>query len=314
MPLRRTPPTTPQTAVQHSTSSPNVNITATDPVTDFVNTSKRSTKRLCSESSPKNDLSEFKEEIRALLTKWNREQETTLKNFMSKITLDLADLKSQHENLQRVKADIEESANLMNFQYEEIRSRIISLEKERSEQCTYINKLECKIQDLQAYQRSAFIELRNIPIKEKEVANDLVKLITNAGKLLQVQIEPAQIRDVYRTQSKQGLSKQVVAELHSITQKNQLLQAARDFNKGKPRSQKLNSELLGVPGECVPIYISDRLPLSLRQLFYETRKFASANDFNYCWTSNGKIFLKKREGDKPIRIISNKNFLELLQK
>lgn len=310
--LNRTPPSTPQCEVQRSSSNPNICEMSPDP--EFVNITKRSTKRPRSDSSPSNELGDFKNEIRSMLTKWNSDQEATLKNFMSRITLELAELKAQNENLQRVKTEIEESASLMNVKYEEIRSRLVKLENERSEQHTYITKLEKKIQDAQEIQRSAVFELRNIPLKEKEDSDDLIKLVTATSKFLQVQIEPAQIRDVYRTQAKQGPSKQVVVELHSVTQKNKLLKAARDFNKGKPNAKKLSSELIGLTGECVPVYISDRLPPSIRQLFYEARKFASANDFNFCWTSNGKIFLKKREGEKSVRIVSEKTFLDLLQK
>lgn len=165
---------------------------------------------------------------------------------------------------------------------------------------------------MQENRRSAVIELRNVPSKEKENNNDLIEIVSNVCKSLQVNLEPTQIRDIYRVQNRQGPSKQVVAELHSVMIKNNILQAVRDFNKGKPTTEKLNTGHIGLRGESVPIYITDRLPASSRQLFYEARKFAKTNEFQYCWSSGGKIFLRKKEGEKSIRIYSDKCFHTIL--
>lgn len=305
----RTPPSTPRMEVQRAISNPGIVVTPTD--AEFVNTSKRS-KRPPSESSPTNDLENFKEEIRAMLTKWNADQEANLKNLTTKITMELAELKLQNEKLQNIRLEIEESASLMNEKYEEIKTKMTKLECERSEQRKHIDNLEKQIQDLQEHRRSAVIELRNIPPREQENCNDLVKTVVDVCKPLQITVEPTQIRDIYRVQGKQGPSKQIVAEFHSVMMKNNILHAARNFNKGKPATEKLNSGHIGSIGERVPIYIADRLPARSRQLFYEARKFAKSQEYQYCWSADGKIFLRKKEGEKPIRIQSEKCFLDIL--
>lgn len=306
--LNRTPPSTPIIESQRASSSPNITVTSMD--AEFVNLTQRS-KRPRSETSPSNELSDFKEEIRAMLTKWNSDQETNLKNFTAKITMELAELKLQNEKLQTIRSEIEESAGLMNVKYEEIKTRMTKLECERSDQRKHIDSLERQIQDMQENSRSAVIELRNVPSKKQENGNDLVNMVVDVCKPLQVTVEPSQIRDIYRVQGKQGPTKQIVAEFHSVTIKNNILQAARDFNKGKINKEKINSGHIGFVGECVPIYIADRLPARSRQLFYEARKFAKSKEFQYCWSANGKIFLRKKEGDKSIRIHSEKCFLDL---
>lgn len=314
--VKRTPPSKPRLDVQRSFSNSDITEPTSETMSDseFVNLSKRSTKRPRSECSPQSELKEFKEEIMNMLHKWKKDQDTTLHNFMTKITRELVEIKAQNENLQKIKSEIEESASLMNMKYEEIRSKMVKLENERIEQQEYINKLERKFLDVQENQRSASFELRNIPIKEKEDSLDLLKLVTETGKCLKVDIKSEEIRDVYRTRTKQGPSKLIVVELKSVIQKNNLLQAARDYNKGKTKENKLNSVTIGCSGECVPVYISDRLPPTARQLFYEARKFASANNYQFCWCADGKIFLRKKEGEKIIRILSEKTFLDLLQK
>ena len=305
----RTPPSTPRIEVQRAISNPDIAVISMD--AEFVNSSQRS-KRPRSESSPTNELGEFKEEIRAMLTKWNTSQEANLKNFTTKITMELAELKLQNEKLQNIRSEIEDSASLINEKYEEIKTRMTKLECERSEQRKHIDSLEKQIQDMQEHRRSAVIELRNIPLREQENSKDLVNVVIDVCKPLQIIVEPSQIRDIYRVQGKQGPTKQIVAEFHSVTVKDNILLGSRNFNKGKHATEKLNSGHIGLRGERVPIYIAERLPARSRQLFYEARKFAKSQNFLYCWSNNGKIFLRRKEGQKSIRIHSEKCFLDIL--
>ena len=307
--VNRTPPSTPQPEVKRASSNPNIPVSPNAP--EFSNVSHR-TKRLRSEASPVNELMEFKEEIMAMLTKWNANQAATLESFMSKITLELAELKSLHEKVQQIKTEIDDSASLMNNKYEEIKTRMAKLESERSEQGKYISQLEKHIQDMHENHRSSTIEIRNISPKEKEDVGDLSKIVTDMSKTLKVQVKPEDIRDIYRVQSNQSTSKPIVVEFQSVVQKENILRAIREFNKGKPVAEKINSKHINLPGERTSIYVADRLPSSLRKLFYEARKFASVNEFQFCWTKNGKIFLRKKEGEKPVLIRSETCFHDIL--
>lgn len=307
--VNRTPPSTP--TIELLRVSSNSSIVASPSECEFINTQKRST-RPCVDFSPNSELEEFKEEIRAMLTKWNTNQETILQNFMSKITMELVELKAQNDELQNIKTEIEDSAKLMNAKYEEIRTSVGRLEGERSEQRKYIDHLEKQIKDFQENHRPAVIELRNISPKPNENASDLTEIVVGVCRSLEVQVKPEEIRDIYRVQNSQGPSKQIIAEFQSVTLKNAILRAVRDFNKGKPPSEKLNSEHSGLTGERTPIYIADRLPAAARKLFFDARKFAKSNGCQYCWTANGKIFIRKKEGEKPVLILSESSFQNIL--
>lgn len=308
-PLKRAPPSTPKIEVQRASSNPNITDKTRD--AELLNITQRS-KRPRSESSNANDLEDFKTEIREMLTKWKSDQDASLKTFMFKITQELSELKLQNEKLQNVKIEMQESASLINEKYEEVKSRLDKLENERSEHRKYINKLEIQLKDIQESRRSAVIELRNIAPTEKEDNSHLIKTFVGACTALEVPVEQSEIRDIYRLQGKQGPSKQIIVELHSVTKKNNILSALRDFNKGKSNTEKLNSGHLGLTGERFPIYIADRPPASVRQLFYEARKFSKSHGYQYCWLSNDKIFLRKKEGEKSMRIESTQCFNKIL--
>lgn len=307
--VNRTPPSTPAIEVQRASSNPNISTSPTD--SEFVNILQRS-KRPRSETSPTNEFHEFKEEIRAMLSKWNANQETILQNFMSKITLELSELKTQYEQLQKDKLEIEVSAQLMSGKFEEIRTQMNKLENERAEQNNYIVQLENQINDAQENHRSSTIELRNVVTKENENTTDLSKIVLDICNLLKVQIKLEDIRDIYRVRNNKNSLKPIIVEFQSVMTKNNILQAVRNFNKGKRITEKLNSGCFGWTGEKVPIYIAERLLASQRKLFYMARKFANANSFQFCWVSNGKIFLRKKEGDKPVFIKTEKCFQNIM--
>ncbi|KAJ8737596.1 hypothetical protein PYW08_000191 [Mythimna loreyi] len=308
--VKRTPPSTPKIEVQRASSNPNITDKTRD--ADLFNITQRS-KRPRSESSNSNanELENFKTEIREMLTEWKSDQDASLKTFMSKITHELSELKLQNEKLQDIKIEIQESASLINEKYEEVKLRLDKLENERSEHRKYINKLEMQLKDIQESRRSAVIELRNIAHTEKEDNSHLIKTFVGACTALEVPVDQTEIRDIYRLQGKHGPSKQIIVELHSVTKKNNILSALREFNKGKANTEKLNSGHIGLTGERFPIYIADRPPASIRQLFYETRKFSKSQGYQFCWLANDKIFLRKREGEKSVRIESTQCFNKL---
>ena len=47
--------------------------------------------------------------------------------------------------------------------------------------------------------------------------------------------------------------------------------------------------------------IYERLTHQLQQLFSEAKDFPRANDFEYCWTKNSNIFLKKDDDSQALK-------------
>ncbi|KAJ8704308.1 hypothetical protein PYW08_013032 [Mythimna loreyi] len=81
----------------------------------------------------------------------------------------------------------------------------------------------------------------------------------------------------------------------------------RLYNKGRGKDDKLNTSVMGMPGDRRPVYIAEHLPPSTKKLFYLAREFANKNAYKFCWISNGNIFLRKVEGDKHILVSPEKS-------
>lgn len=259
-------------------------------------------KRPRAECSPGNEFLQLKEEIKQMLADWKLEQDSALTKLIS----EMSDLKAQNFQLQKSFLDVEKSMEFMSSKYEDFSNKMKDISKERDELRSYVLSLESRIQDIQSVSRSSSVEIRNIPNNDKETQQDLISIVCGIGKTLNVDVSPGEIRDIYRGPGKPEKNRALAVEFHSVLKKKHFLAAVREFNRGKPMPEKLNSSHYGRSGQSIPIYIDEHLPYSAKKLFYEARNYAKQHNFKYCWTNDGKIFLRKDNGQKAINIKSAK--------
>lgn len=266
-------------------------------------------KRPRAECSPASDLSQFREEIKNMLAEWKSDQD----NVLTKLVSELSDLKAQNVKIQKSYLEIEKSIEFMSSKYEEFFKQIIEFEKERKELKDYILNLETKIQDLQNKSRPSVLEIRNVPKKDDETLQDLINVVCKVGKTVKMDISPTELRDIYRAPGKPDTNSAIIADFTSVITKSQYLSNVRQYNKERAPSEKLTSGQVGLPGKSAPIYVDEHLPNSMKKLFYLVRTFAKQNNYRFCWTTNGRIFLRKEIGSKAINITSEKCLRNLEQ-
>lgn len=238
--------------------------------------------------SSEEQLSCFKEEIKSMLDEWKDTQNCLL----NKLVAELAEIKKQNTEIKASNEEIEKSLLFMHNQYEEMRKKVESLEGERKQQLMKIAMLESSLEDIGRNSKSSSIELRNIPIvSDKETKSDLCKIVQSTCKRLDVTVQEAAIRDVFRVNAKSGKGT-IVAEFTSVMMKHNIIQRMKSYNKLNP-NQRLNLADIGFAGQQGPVYISEALTSKGRRLFFVARDVAKTKEYKFCWTSNGKIYLRK---------------------
>lgn len=317
--VQRTPPKNPKTPIinlAQTQSEPDLN--SAIEISDYV-TSRN--KRPRHEHSPQGQQG-----VKDLFSNWERDQDVRITKMledqttiMSRLVNDVSEIKSQNIKIQKsnaeihkTNAEIERSVSFMNQQIEELKKEVEDLKREKQEQRRYVESLEKKIIDLQYQSRSSGIEIRNIPQAEEETTTDLIKTVCSIGKLVGIPIPETGLRDVHRLPGRNNkdmaapTTRPIVAEFKTVQMKQTLLSAIRSYNKTKSKENKLNTELIGIPGKRQAVYVAEQLSLSSKKLFYLTREFAKKNSYTFCWVSNGSIFLRKQTGDKQLLIGSEK--------
>lgn len=268
-----------------------------------ITTSKKK-RRL--ENSPKNEFQLFRDEIKEMFSTWRAEQNRNQEKQYKKML-------SQFNEIKQERLDLQKSIEFLSSKVDDYRIKVEEYQTTIKLQQEYNSILESKIHDLELVSRSASIEIRNIPVKDKESLEDLTSVVINTGKVLSMNVDSKEIRDVYRVPGKSGSVRPIVAEFNKVSLKSDMLSAVRKFNSNRKLEEKLNTELLGYSGKRSSVFVSEHLPAFSRQLFYQSREFARQHGFKFCWTSNGQILLRQDNGTKLIQVKSKKSLEEISQ-
>lgn len=137
----------------------------------------------------------------------------------------------------------------------------------------------------------------------------MLHTVTNILKTIHVDIQPLEVRDVFRITTRDPENKTIILDLTSVLMKQKIIEKIKKYNK---QNSKLTTETLKISGPVKPIFISENLSPKKKRLFFQARDYAKVNNFKYCWVSNGKIFLRKQDG-APLHLIKCESDLKLIK-
>lgn len=121
-------------------------------------------------------------------------------------------------------------------------------------------------------------------------------------------VQTVDLRDVYRLTSNKKTQAHgpITVEFTSTKKRDRLLTNIKNFNRDH-NTNRLNSSHIKMSGNS-PIFISESLTTKARKLFYQAREFTKQYGYAYHWTSHGKVYVKKKEGDTAKRITQECDF------
>lgn len=298
---------------------PNKNVPLSSSESDLTNLSKASetlnitlrhnAKRLrTSDETQENSFSSFKRDLLETITAMIAEQNIKFSAIEESISV----IKSQNSTIHQSNCEIERSLDFVSHQIEDVNNKISLLEDDRKKILNEIIFINSKIENLECINRKTSVEIRNVPNSKKhESKSTLFGMIQQLQGSIGLENEYcSQIRDVYRMNYKsQSNVSTIVIEFMNTLVREKFITKTKIYSKSK--SDQISSRMLGLDGNSLPIYISEHLTPRTRKLFYLAREFAKRKDFNYCWTSGGKVFLRKREGSQHF-LIRDENDLKSL--
>ncbi|CAB3245982.1 unnamed protein product [Arctia plantaginis] len=289
MPLKRTPPASAAPSPSPSTGAVK-NLRGAALV--FTPAPEGSPLQHC-ESEP--DLHSFAVNIIERKKRKYDEENTDVTALIKEMFMSFS--KEQDIRFQELKA----SMDVMSHKYDEFLSKISSLEKERKADKILIKELEEKLEIIERKSRITGIEIRNIPKQDKENKETLYSKIKKIGNILNLNIDDTNIKDIYRFRSKDA-SNPVVVDFTSVMLKDQVLKAVKSFNKNKAKGENLNANHLDPTYHSKPLYVAETLTQKTLKLYFLARHFKGSHGYNFCWTANGIVYLKKDENSSLFRI------------
>lgn len=292
-----TPPTTPMTVaeevptllaqepIKQASSEPNLATMLAKNKLSRMKT-RQTTKRKIGEVTPDN-LTEMFEMM-------DRKSEERFNALITTLQEGIDTNSSQNKEIQM-------SVDFLAQKYEDAMVRIGQLEQERTSDKKYIKQLEMRLESMDRSIHSSCIEIRNIPKNTKESKEDMIKIVTQLGAAINAPIQPTQVCDVYRINTRNDDYKPLVVKLQSVILRDQIIDASKSYNKRNP-TNRLNTHHIKQDGPRQQIYIADYLTFQAKKLFFQAREFAKANNFKFCWTTRGKIYLRRTEGSPLIKV------------
>lgn len=302
--MKRTPPNTPSVSnLQHG----KLEAENTTPSNEEQGKGKTRTKRpRPSEFSPGQEFRQFSDEMRQTLNTFKVDQEVILNKMVS----EMSEIKLQNLELQKTVFEMEKSFEFFNKSYEEMKGKIQDLEQEGKNYREQVCTLENKIEEFHRIARTSFIEIRNIPMAPKESKDDLLNIFQKVCKSVGTDIVNADVHDIYRTKAKVGSSGSIVVDLGKQILKQKIIQSVKQYNTTN-KHNKINTTTLGIPGAPQQVYVSENLTNKNRRLLFLARDLVKVHNYAYCWTSNGRVFLRRMEGAPQILIQSEEQLEEL---
>ncbi|KAL0841296.1 hypothetical protein ABMA28_015013 [Loxostege sticticalis] len=244
--------------------------------------------------------SEF-EEMKALIANVIASQE---KEFKKNATI--------LKEIQHTNHNIENSIAFLTAQNEDFRKKIESLEAQVKEDKSYITVLESKVEDMQKDRRKANFEIKNAPKKEKETKEDLIDMVVCLSKNIGCELSKNNITDIYRIRGKKNSAQNtpIIVETSSALLKNEVIKLSKAFNI--KHKTKLCAKHLGHrTSEDTPIFISEHLTAKAARLYFLARDVVKMKSYKFCWTSYGKVYLRKDEMS-PILLVNNESQIHQL--
>lgn len=234
------------------------------------------------------------------MTKWTATQNTQYMELLRSMN----ELKQQNTELQQ-------SVSFAAEGYEDLKNQLRLMVEERKEHLKYINTLEHRVETLERHSRSSSIEITNIPKNtDKETKDDLTKIVMELGSVIETPINTSDIRDIYRINTKSDKSKPLIVEFNSVMMKDSIITGTKKYNK-QQGDNKLNTQTLKLGGPRNPVFVAESLTFEAKRLFYLARDFSKTNNYTFCWSSHGNIYMRKSQGTKLIRIDSEEDIKAL---
>lgn len=246
--------------------------------------------------------------------------EDSLKDFMSDMKNKFEEFEHRQDqrmmSLENIVKDLavqitglRSTVDFISKQYDGLKIKVETLETERKNNLANIQSLEEKVENMERTQRLTSIEIRNIPVQKNETKTELLMIVANICKVANAPIQNSDVRDIFRT-SANPTNKPIIVDFCRVVVKEKFLGCIKTYNKMHSEN-KLNTKSLRIDGPLKPVFVSENLTQKIKRLFYLSRDFSKSNNFRYCWTAHGKVYIRKTDGAPLLRINSEADLNKL---
>lgn len=235
-------------------------------------------------------------ELKNLLISWRHEHVEQLNKIQNSLTV----MQGEISEIKKTNSEIEKSLDFLYEKHNDLNIKFASLEHKSSSHELRIKELEYALEEQTRKSVLNVLEIRNVPHKEKETQTELLNIVNTVFTEISAEVSTSEIQDIRRLPSKTE-KKTILVTLNSVILKRKILMSAKAYNT-KNKKNKLNSSIVNSDSPSEPLYVDEHLTPKAKRLYYLGRQLSKSGEFKYCWTSNGRVLLRKEDGSKTVMI------------
>lgn len=268
----------------------------------------RGNKRPALNSPPEPGSAVTSEEVRSIVQEVIKTEFATMLKQINATIINIV-----NSELAPIRTDLDQLRESLNFhttRFDEFRSEHVEFKNATKEIKDDNIKLQTTVADfgqrlnyLEQQTRASNLELQCLPENKQE---NLYTIVKQLGSLVGCGIQDSDISHCTRV-AKLNTSnirpRSIVVQLTSPRIRDQLLAAVINYNKDKGH-EKLNTSDFGIAGNRSPVFVAEHLSPAYKALHAATRLKAKEKGYKYVWVRNGRIFVRKTDGDEHVLIRS----------
>lgn len=292
MSLQRTPPAT--QIVQTTRVSP-IFKHASNPDLSYKDNADNATARKRKQNPDVEELSCLRSDLNDWFTNLKVDNDSKYKQLNEAIN----ELKTHNEEILKSNKKMEQTIEQTSALYNDLKDTVIKISSEHNVALQKIAALEEQLEQVQRNQLKTSLEISDLPKAENE---NLCELLNTIHTCLGLSIGKDDIVEVYRVNNLK--KKPVVVQYRNACSRNDVLRAIKNHNKTNPK-KRFCAKDANPEWKEDPIYFNESLTTNARRLFFAARNLQKVHGFKYCWTSSGRVYVRKIEGSPAIQIKSN---------
>lgn len=214
---------------------------------------------------------------------------TVIAKELKPLKEEISELKKSLIYIQQEHSELKKKCENLNIKTNDQSAKIIVLESQ-------ISKLEREHEQQQQWSRLQNLEIVGIPEIPDESPLDI---ITALAKRSGVDLKPEDIDFAHRVQPQRpasGRARSIVLRLKTRHMKDKLLSATRKLHGKTPKEVGLGSN------NVTKIYVNEHLTQHNKRLLRLCKVRAKTLNYNFVWTKNCRIFVRKQENTPPLKI------------
>jgi predicted RNase H-like nuclease (RuvC/YqgF family) len=255
------------------------------------------------ESTHRNMSTQKRSEWRCVTCRTSKNRTNSSSNENLDIQAAITQINNKLEILTEVNLKVSKFQDSLSEIYNELKcykEKVENLEQVIKEKDNKIETLETRLMDIEQYSRINNVEIIGIGKQPNENLEGLFEKLCEKINVQQITAED--IDTIHRLPSKKGNEENIIVKFKG--------RKTRDRFLAQRKIRITNGDLLG-NHDSRGIYIRENNSKEFRKMFWEIRETARARGYTYVWSRDGKIYVKKTEGDKVTRIRTKEHISSL---